>query len=319
MYGLKELKQHIQITDDTVECPVKKCNHLVRRQRKSFKRDLEFYCPDHGIYISPSTFEYENVKDNLLWKDANDLKLLENIFKVKRESRMARNNSEDALSWNVFRYLEKTNQLDWYLSIISGETIENSKIMYWSFSQDEKSNYSLLEKASGEFGEKPNHGSEPDIIILCKNNLFFIEAKFTATNKTKPSNLLNSKKYINGGNNWYKHVFHTSYNEIAIDKQKYELMRFWLLGSWMAKELEFDFHLVNLVLEDRERDIETDFLPLINQNNHDHFSRQSWEGIYQLLKENPSFDEEKRKLFSYFANMTISFPKNGDLQKAFNL
>ncbi len=318
MYGLEELKQHIRVMDDTVECPVKKCGYYVKRQRTSFKRDLEFYCSDHGIYISPSTFEYGDIKDNLLWKDVDDLQLLENIFKVKRECRMTRNNSEDALSWNIFRYLEKTNQLDWYLSIISGKKIENSKILYWSFSQDERSNYFLLKKASKEFGEITNRGSEPDIIVLSKNDLFFIEAKFTATNKTRPSNLIDTKKYIQGGDNWYHQVFHANYKEVAIDRQKYELMRFWFLGSWIAKEVEFDFHLVNLVLEDREHDIEADFLPLINQNNHREFSRQSWESIYQLLKDNPIIDEKKRVLLSYFENMTMSYPKNGELQKAFH-
>ncbi len=305
--------------DDTVECPVKKCSRFVRRQRKSFKRDVEYYCSDHGIYISPSTFEYGDFKDNLLWKDVDDLQLLENIIRFKRECRMARNNSEDALSWNIFRYLEKTNQLDWYLSIISGKIIENSKIMYWSYSQDERSNYYLLKKASEEFGEITNRGSEPDIIVLSKNDLFFIEVKFTATNKTRPSNLIDTKKYIQGGDNWYHQVFHANYQEVAIDRQKYELMRFWLLGSWIAKEVEFDFHLVNLVLEDREKDIEADFIPLINQNNHRNFSRISWESIYQLLKDNPIIDEKKWILISYFENMTMSYPKKGVLQNAFHL
>ena len=259
------------------------------------------------------------MKDNLLWKDDEDLQLLANIFRVKRESRMARNNSEDALTWNAFRYLEKTNQLDRYLSTISGKIIKNSKIMYWSYAQDERTSFSLLLRASSEFGEKVNRGSEPDLIVLSANTLFFIEAKFNATNSTKPSNLLDSKKYIHGGGNWFDKVFQGSYQEIAIDNRKYELMRFWLLGSWMAKELSCEFHLVNLVLESRELEIMAGFLPFIHQDNQSHFSRQSWEGIYKFIKDNPGVDKKTQIMLSYFENMTMSYPNNGKLQKAFNL
>lgn len=277
MYGLQELKQHIQINADTVECPVKGCRSFVKRQKKTFHREPQFYCAEHSIYISPSTFEYADYTDNLLWKEADDLRLLEAIFKVKRESRMARNNSEDALSWNVFRYLEKTGQLDWYLSSISGKNIEDAQMMYWSYSQAEGGKYSVLEKASEVFGEKPHRGSEPDMIVLSKSTLFFIEAKFIATNMTHPSNPLSAQGYTRGAGAWYEQVFQAGYQEIAVERQKYELMRFWLLGSWMAKQLARDFELVNLVLEEREQNIEAEFTPLIKQNTSARFSRQSWE------------------------------------------
>jgi hypothetical protein len=109
MLGLKDLKPKIKLTEDQVECPVKGCRQNVVRQRNSFRRAQEFQCPKHGIYISPSTFEYPEVKDNLLWKNQTDLDLLEALSGVKRESRMTRDNSEDALTWNVFRYLETAN------------------------------------------------------------------------------------------------------------------------------------------------------------------------------------------------------------------
>ena len=105
MLGIEELKECIEITDSTVECPVKGCSEKVERQRGVFKREDRFRCPVHNIYISPSTFEYQSELDNLLWKDEVDLDLLKRIKKVKRESRIARDNSEDAVTWNVFRFL----------------------------------------------------------------------------------------------------------------------------------------------------------------------------------------------------------------------
>ena len=104
MFGAKELKARIQVTEKEVECPVAECPERVQRQRKSFTRASKFRCPRHGIYISPSTFEYGSEHDNILWKDPEDLALLQSVRVAKRESRMARDNSEDALSWNVFRF-----------------------------------------------------------------------------------------------------------------------------------------------------------------------------------------------------------------------
>ena len=74
-------------------------------------RTVIFLGPQHGIYISPSTFEYADEFDNLLWHDPADRELLAAFKPFKRESRLARDNSEDALTWNVFRYLEKSGRL----------------------------------------------------------------------------------------------------------------------------------------------------------------------------------------------------------------
>lgn len=107
MFGLKDLKPIITVKEDSVECPVKNCTKKVARQRKSFKTSNEFMCPDHRIYISPSTFEYKDMFDNLLWDEQTDRNLLNRIIGTKRENRFARDNSEDALTWNVFRFLER--------------------------------------------------------------------------------------------------------------------------------------------------------------------------------------------------------------------
>jgi hypothetical protein len=111
VYDFDELKNEIAIGATTVECPIRGCPHRVASQRKEFMKEERFRCPEHRIVISPSTFEYDREEDNLLCRDATDLALLERIRRVKRESRMARDNSEDAATWNVFRSLEKAGAL----------------------------------------------------------------------------------------------------------------------------------------------------------------------------------------------------------------
>lgn len=89
MFDARTLKPFLRTTPATVECPVLNCAHIVTRQRKSFRRDLTFRCPDHDIYISPSTFEYADPAANLLAMDDEDLALFA-AQAVQRASRQRR-------------------------------------------------------------------------------------------------------------------------------------------------------------------------------------------------------------------------------------
>lgn len=153
MFDIKELKEKIEITENTVECPVKDCKEIVERQRRVFRKEDRFKCPKHKLFISPPTFEYSYEADNFLWKEKSDIELFKKIKKVKRESRMARENSEDAVIWNVFRYLERNSLVDGFLSLITGLYLESSEVIYWSYSQKENKVFYLLNKARREFGE----------------------------------------------------------------------------------------------------------------------------------------------------------------------
>lgn len=316
---MEELKESIGITETTVECPVKGCNEKIERQRKVFKREERFKCPDHNIYISPSTFEYQSELDNLLWKDQTDLDLFKMIKTVKRESRIARDNSEDAVTWNVFRFLERNNLVEKTLSSIIGVTLKSSEVIYWSYSQKENSNWFELNKAREEFGEKIKRGSEPDVIIKTDNILLFIEAKLTAGNRTIPSDMSNSKKYENGGDNLFSKVFKSDYKAIAIDEKKYELLRFWLLGTWIAKQQDLDFYLVNLVLSKREKDIEAIFKRHLYEDQRMKFIRIIREDLYQQILNSGSSEIDEDTMIKYFRNKTIGYGGTGRLQKAFSI
>ena len=79
-----------------------------------------------------------------MWTDEKDRDLLKRIVRVKRESRIAHDNSEDALTWNVFRFLEKENLLSDYLSMLSKNEERNLEVMYWSYSQSELTRSELV-------------------------------------------------------------------------------------------------------------------------------------------------------------------------------
>ena len=326
VFNATSLKQKIAVTQSTVECPVIGCCHIVNRQRNTFQALEEFKCQTHGIYISPSTFEYSNKLDNILWKDKQDINLLNQICTVKRESnRLARDNSEDAVTWNVFRYLEK-HSLKLLMSNIAGYAVENPEVIYWSYCQPEKALWSELKRARLEFETNPDKGSEPDLIIRANNALFFIEAKVNANNETAPSsnNPQVEERYTKGGNNWYSQVLNTGYQEVAIKAKKYELLRFWLLGSWIAHNLKVNFFLVNLVPQQKEQNIVSAFgkytIPEGTTGNQGRiFRRLTWEHVYNLFASESETLPDKKTILHYLENKSAGYDRNGFLQKAFTI
>lgn len=318
MYGVKDLKQNISITDREVECPVEGCRKSVARQKERFRAEDEYRCPDHGIYISPSTFEYEDELDNLLWKDEDDLELLWRINLVKRESRMARDNSEDALSWNMFRFLERNNLVGSILGSAIEVHLESPEVIYWSYSPVERCGWKELDRARIEFGEEISRSSEPDIIVVSDGALAFVEAKLIAGNDTTPSNPEKRKRYETGGGGWFNKVFSSSYKEVAIESKKYELMRFWLLGTWIAEQLGLDFYLVNLVLDERENEIVQLFGDHISENGHGEFMRLTWEKLYEEIESCDTSSGEKARELEYLNNKSLGYNK-GQLEKALSL
>ncbi|MCW2121230.1 hypothetical protein [Flavobacterium sp. 7A] len=184
MYKISDLKENINILNDTISCPVKGCDLIVDRKRRSGNEGKNFICPKHNILITPSTFIYSTDIENFLWNEKEDKILLEKIYKVKRESRMSSENSEDTLTWNVFRYLEKSELLSALLDEISKNQHKIIDIIYWSYSLKENKSWTFLDEARAEFGEAKNKGSEPDIIIQTDKTIFIIEAKFFSSNKT---------------------------------------------------------------------------------------------------------------------------------------
>lgn len=322
MLGFDELKKEIKTFESEVECPCKGCEHKVPRAKRSDSLTNErFQCPEHKIFITPTTFIYPSEKDNVLW----DYDQLQEIKKTKRESRIAWNNSEDAVTWNVFRFLEKHELLADFLTNATGLPATAPEAIYWSYSNLQKDAWDSLLQARVEFGEAADlqearkKGSEPDLIVKSAGSLFFIESKLTATNETTPSKPEVEKGYIEGGKGWWSQVFKSDFSSVAIEESKYELTRFWLMGTWIAHNLGIGFCLLNLVREGQESDIETLFKGHIKENAGRSFKRLTWEDIYRFVLENDKIQaKEKEPLLGYFQNRTVGY-KGDTLQKTFSI
>jgi hypothetical protein len=319
MYGIAELKPLVSHTGSVVECPVNGCLNRLPRPQRPFTRDERYFCASHQIFVSPSTFEYLTPEQNLLWAGAEDMALLNAIGTSKRESRMARDNSEDAVTWNVFRYLEHTGLLAGLLTTWIGSRVTDPQMIYWSYCRTEASAWSGLTCARAAFGEGIAHGSEPDLIVNTPQALIWIEAKVNAANRV-PGRRDTQARYVTGGNGWFGQVFHTTYDEVAIIDERYELMRFWLLGSWLAHEMNCPFFLVSLVLERNEADLVSQFGKHVIVSTARQHQRRSWESIYEYSAAAKSSDTEaKTTLLRYFANKSLGYDGAGRLRRAFEL
>jgi len=319
MLGMQELKETIEITETTVECPVKGCGEKVQRQREVFRREEKFKCPKHNIYISPTTFEYQSEIDNILWKEKADLDLFDRIKSAKRESRIARDNSEDAVTWNVFRFLEKSELLSEFLAKLRNSSATNPEIIYWSYSRSQQNVWNELKKARTEFGEIPQRSTEPDLIVKSDDALFFIEAKLKASSKvdfnkrhTAEEKKERIRRYGRGDRFLKRPV------EDIIDAGYYQLMRLWVIGSSIAERVNLEFYLVNLVLSGKEEDIERDFKRYIKEDQSRKFLRITWEDIYQHISSSVLSGREEDMIMRYFKNKTIGY-ENGKLQRAFSI
>lgn len=241
---------------------------------------------------------------------------------AKRECRISRERSEDALTWNVFRYLNKQKYIHSFIKEKLEFDIVNPELILWSFSEKEMVNrrgiLKELADARQQFGEKENRSTEPDIIIKGENAIIFIEAKFSSGNNTsgnavkKLFRINNRKKY---DQDWFKYVFKENYEKL-INSGKYELMRLWLLGTWIANEKKLDFYLLNLTREKYEGNIEKIFKPLINETKSNTFERITWESIYDfILAQN---NEDNYTILEYLENKSCGFNSSRKKQKAFN-
>lgn len=331
MLGWNDLKNTIAVTASTVECPVLGCGEIAERQQKTFLKQARFTCPVHRICISPSTFEYPDERDNMLWTSEADMRLW-NCIKakdVKRESRMARDNSEDALTWNVFRYLEANGLIGEIIDSMASEArSQNPRVVYWSYCQTSRKPFPSLLSAAATFGEHVDRRSEPDVILDDDNVLVFIECKLSAGNRTKPSDPENPKLYLSGGDSWFRSIFQpdVTFTKIAVEERLYELMRLWLLGSWIAAQAGKRFLLVNIVREGArtETDIEARFNALTQPNPQRAFVRYTWERIYSEVvlprAGNPDADRVaqylKEKSLGY---SSVSKGTQGKLRRAFIL
>ena len=323
MFGREDLKSAVEVKKNPRACPVVGCETVVPRMKDKklgsldgrlakglmAEEDLDQYlCEEHGIYITPSTFLYQNAWDNLLWDDAADRDLLTEIVKVKRiMAQLHHENSEDAVTWNVFRFLERSGLLGRFLTQMRGAAVTDPEAIYWTYCPSEGGIWSELAKAWDEFRERPQRASEPDVIVRSGEAVFAIEAKLSSYSRPRTSYTAKVKAEREGRYSAGQRYLRQPVGDI-MDAGHYQLMRFWVLGCWIAERTQREFMLVNLVRSGEEQGIEESFGSCIRESQRRSFVRLTWEDIYEFLAGAPASSDRDRMMW-YFRNKTIRCKK----------
>ena len=184
--------------------------------------------------------------------------------------------SEDALTWIFIRYFINEKKLDVLKKLYSLKS-EIEEILLWGVSQinkDDNSEREKLESICESLKELQTSYSEPDIIIITKTEVRFIEVKLGAKNQKKDS-----------PNKYNKYICNDFYSDkdLLIKSKHYELARNWTIGNMFTESK--DFKLINQgpskLFYNDDKELLQKFENSLNDS--DRFEKLSWEKIIDTI------------------------------------
>jgi hypothetical protein len=247
-------------------------------------------CPTHHISVHSTygglTYVYDEPWRNLLWADADDRQRLDAILRGKRESRMGHEHSEDAVTWNVFRFFERHGCLSRAIRTICPCPDDEPLTVFWTTHNG--SLWDSYHLCSDQIREKRGARSESDLIFVWENKLVVVvEAKFRSPNRSasdpqkRKVELRKSRRYVMHA----PRCLNQKGAKRAVCDGWYELLRNWVLGMELKDMLSCEeFVLVNLLRKrhenERREDPRRDFAEracVLSPNNR--FVAAYWEDL----------------------------------------
>ena len=327
-YGVPDLDPRVVVhpdDPDRVRCYVRGCQHFLRRPTK-YTRGEE--CPDHGIYCHYSrygaTYSYRDVRRNIIASpDLFAQRIVGHPFKYESH-RLGAENSEDALSWNVFRSLQEAGSLATVAKLMTGEDHPQEPDLYlWGIrvSDDSFEPWDLLIAARERFESNlpvKRPLTEPDIALhLPGKYLVLIEAKFTSSNPfyergpRKDAQSLTLDELLRIYRDDSLRILDYAKARSA-DRIYYQLWRNMVFAEWMAGREAHStraYH-VNLVRENYDVDSCLEFARSLNIHFAGRFQRRSWESFWHLYETDRTRSTE---LYPYLQGKTARLMQALDL------
>jgi hypothetical protein len=237
-------------------------------------------------------------------------------FKYESD-RFAGENSEDALSWNVFRSLQESGKLSDFVSLMTGMVhAEQPRLYLWGIRVDDDSfePWDLLIAARKRFESRlpvKRPLTEPDIgLHLPGKYLVLIEAKFTSPNPVYTRGTRNDAQSLTLDE--LLDIYWDSSLQI-LDHAKardshaihYQLWRNTIFAEWMASRdnTQTAAAHVSLVREAGVTDDARVFGALLAHTKTSHFRQVTWESIQAMIA------KSLPRLQSYLANKTCHLNK----------
>lgn len=314
-YGLRELRKDRPslVGANRAHCHVKDCQEVVALPRGAqWKRWRDNLCPRHQILVHRNTYRFDDAA--MGWQrnflvTVRDTEKLESIRQTKVEQRWGYENSEDALTWNVFRTFEKAGQLAELVNCLTEgyvQTTEAVEVILWGNHNDGL--WKPLEQARKHFEQDKRIPTEPDVVLLGGSGAVFVEAKFGSPNKGIEGDI---KSYEKEG--FYKRYFKTA----SLASVPYsQLVRHFLFVAYVAEQLGIrQFMLINLVRRRSQRAVGNSSRDFGRNHLKDprQFLQTTWEDIYDTFLRSKDLPPEMDLLKRYFEN------KTWNLQSAFDL
>jgi len=297
-YGTPDLDPNIERVPGPpkqVRCFVRGCTQFVEPGRDPG-------CPRHGIRCHDSTsttYSYVDPSRNAIaGAELFGQRLIGHPDKHDT-AKMGYENSEDALSWNVFRSFQEAGSLGALATAVFGLPAAGEPQLYlWGLkmTDDSLALWPLLVRARRRFESKlpvRRPPTEPDIALYVPGQyLALIEAKFTSANTDceagrprRDSESLTFEELLSIYGD-------SSLRILDLAKAKsgrrlyYQLWRNMVFAEWMSQQdspttLAYHF---NLVRHEAEEDSAAEFAELFHVAFRDRFRRVTWESIYQFAK-----------------------------------
>ena len=302
-----------------LRCYVRGCTEILRRVTREQSGQV---CASHGIFLHCSrnkgTYRYADARRNLIVDgDLAAKRVIGHPFKY--ETRFEYENSEDALTWNVFRSLQRTGRLHELARLITGQELDDEPRLYlWGLSLSDNSfaPWPLLIQARERFENSlpvVRPLTEPDIALhLPGRYLILIEAKFTSAN---PS-------YVDGPRENARALTKIELIDIYQDRQldlldierariaarvHYQLWRNFVFAGWMALGGREKAYLGNLTRAGRENESCAEFADLVRPANLHRFRHLSWEDLFRCGLEDIGLAKMRRYLQTKTAHLARAF------------
>lgn len=193
-YGARQLDPVPRIlgrNPNRVRCYVQGCEAVLRTPTRGFRGDA---CPIHGIRCHLSgqgaaTYSYCDIRNNFVVDgDLVARRIVGHPFKYESH-RLGMEKSEDALTFNVFRSLQKAGWLRRIARRLTGQTLgEEPRLFLWGLelTDDSLRPWDLLVRSRRRFESRlpvKRPSTEPDVALYLPGlYLILIEAKFTSSN-----------------------------------------------------------------------------------------------------------------------------------------
>lgn len=340
-------------------CPVHGCSAPLEECAYNKRWRLP-YCSIHAIRLHPNlespTFVYYNGEDLESKKRARlrnfrceqsfvEHRVLNNPKKAETH-RLGYENSEDALSWNVFVPLLEAGRLadamQWFLSGHPSPITQEPQLYLWGGQVDIRANrfdqFGLLDDARKIFEPKKEvrrFPTEPDIMLITDNMVMCIEAKFTSGNplalEMETADAGDKPKSRAGliaryAERWPESTRYLQRDALERAPLHSQLFRNVIFASWMAKKEKKDWHVVNLVSATQwgkrssRRPVGYDFTDptpavrkYLNSGYQDHFTFCTWEGLYQhVIRRQPEIELLSAYLKGKTAHLERAFDLAGE-------